>query len=184
MQKKLIILGLGNPGEEYQNTYHNVGWLALDYLREEFIRDGMSEKIGKWNSFKYSELSNQENKYILVFPNTYMNLSGKAVVEAIKNFNADISNLIVIHDDSDLPIGELKRSIGSGAAGHNGVDSIINSLGTKDFYRIRVGIRNPKETTRKKAEDFVLSKISEADRNNLYLTFAELKSKVSEKSTP
>jgi PTH1 family peptidyl-tRNA hydrolase len=184
MEQKLVILGLGNPGEEYENTYHNVGWLALDYIEKSLLEDGFSEKNGKWNNFDYSELIGAGKKYILVYPNTYMNLSGKAAAEAVKNFGINAEDLIVIHDDSDLPIGEIKGAVGSGAAGHNGVSSIIESLGTKDFYRIRIGIRDPKEATRKKAEDFVLNKIKKSDMEIFYLTFAELKSKVNEKSTP
>lgn len=184
MEQKLVILGLGNPGEEYENTYHNVGWLALKYMEDEFLGMGVNRKAGKWNNFNYLEFIDDGKKYILIFPNTYMNLSGKAAIEAIKVFNIKKEDLIVIHDDSDLPVGEIKGATGVGAAGHNGVSSIIENLGTKDFYRIRIGIRNPNETIRKKAEDFVLSKIKKSDMETFYLTFAGLKSKVNEKSTP
>ncbi len=184
MEQKLIVLGLGNPGEEYEKTYHNVGWLALDYLKRELESEGARLKSGKWDSFAYYELVNNDQKYILVFPNTFMNLSGKAAKEALKVFDAEVNDLIVLHDDSDLSIGEMRGSVGAGAAGHNGVSSIIDTLKTKDFYRIRIGIRNPKEIKRKKAEEFVLKAIKKSDLEKLYLTFAALKSKVNEKSTP
>ena len=184
MEKKLIILGLGNPGEEYEKTYHNAGWLALDYLKNELENEGASLKSGKWNYFIYDELKDGEQKYILIFPTTFMNLSGKAAKEALKVFNAKIKDLVILHDDSDLEVGELKGVIGSGAAGHNGVSSVMDYLDTKDFYRIRIGIRNPEEIKRKKAEEFVLKTVNKNDLEKLYLTFAGLKSKVNEKSTP
>lgn len=184
MEKKLIILGLGNPGEEYENTYHNAGWLALEYLKNELEKDGFTSKSGKWDNFGYYELNGDNKKYVLVFPNTYMNLSGRAAKEALKKFGAETKDLIVIHDDSDLLVGELKGATGAGAAGHNGVSSIIENLETKEFYRIRIGIRNPQERVRRKAEEFVLSKIKKTDVAKLHLAFAELKSKVNEKSTP
>lgn len=184
MEQKTVILGLGNPGEEYEKTYHNAGWIALDYLKRELESEGMASKSGKGNSFNYFELNDQNEKYLLIYPNTFMNLSGEAAREALKFFNVGIDNLVVLHDDSDLPIGELKTARGAGPAGHNGVSSVIDHLKTKDFLRIRIGIRNPDEVVRKKAEDFVLKKIKKADLERLYLAFAELKSKVSEKSTP
>lgn len=180
----MIIVGLGNPGEEYKNTYHNAGWLALEYLKNELGTDGAEVKSGKWNTFSYWELTTDGKKYILAFPNTFMNLSGSAVKEALKVFNTNIEDLVVVHDDSDLLLGEVKGAFGAGAAGHNGVASIIETLKTKDFYRIRIGIRNPDEIDRKKAEDFVLKTIKKSDLEKLYLAFAGLKSKVSEKSTP
>jgi len=184
MEQKLIILGLGNPGEEYENTYHNAGWLALSRLKNELENEGFVSKKGKGETFEYFDLTGGEKRYILVFPNTFMNLSGKAAREALKFFNGGIETLVIIHDDSDLPIGEIKSARGAGPAGHNGVSSVIEHLKTKDFLRIRIGIRNPDEVVRKKAEDFVLKRIKKADLEKLYLAFAELKSKVSEKSTP
>ena len=184
MEQKLIILGLGNPGEEYENTYHNAGWLALTYLKNELENEGFVSKNGKSKTFEYFELINNAERYILVFPNTFMNLSGKAASEALKFFNGEISNLVVLHDDSDLPIGQMKAAHGAGPAGHNGVSSVVDYLKTKDFLRIRIGIRNPDEVVRKKAEDFVLKRIKKTDLEKLYLAFAELKSKVNEKSTP
>ena len=180
----MIIVGLGNPGEEYKNTYHNAGWLALEYLRSEFKKAGVIMKSGKAKTFDYCEFTDSAQKYVLIFPNTFMNLSGIAAKNALKFFNSDVDNLVVMHDDSDLVVGELRGAVGAGSAGHNGVSSIIDHLKTKDFYRIRIGIRNPKEINRKKAEDFVLNKIKAADLKKIYLTFAELKSKVKEKSTP
>lgn len=184
MEQKIILLGLGNPGEEYEKTYHNTGWLALGYFKKELEDMGLIAKSGKGNSFDYFELIDQNKKYILAYPNTFMNLSGEAAREVLKFFNVGTDSLIVIHDDSDLPIGEIKTARGAGPAGHNGVSSIIDHLKTKDFLRIRVGIRNPNEVVRKKAEAFVLNKIKKTDLEKLYLAFAELKSKVNENSTP
>lgn len=184
MEQKLIIIGLGNPGREYKTTYHNAGWLALGYLKNELESEGSILKTGRGENFDYFDLIDGDKRYILVFPNTFMNLSGKAVREALKFFKGEINDLVIIHDDSDLPIGEIKTARGAGPAGHNGVSSIIECLKTKNFLRVRIGIRNPDEVVRKKAEDFVLKKIKKTDLEKLYLAFAELKSKVSEKSTP
>ena len=108
-----------------------------------------------------------------------MNESGRTVKEAMHAFGADIKNIIVIHDDSDLPVGEFKRVAGGGSAGHNGIRSIIDHLHTEDFARIRIGIREKDEVRRKKAGDFVLSPITPADKK----IFEEVFQKVSDART-
>lgn len=130
------LVGLGNPGERYQNTRHNVGW----YMVREFIAlHGLPQLV---SSSKYagevSEGMLGEHELTCLLPTTYMNKSGSAVAKLVpKN---ETSNLIVVYDDVDLPIGELKVSVGRGAGGHNGIQSIIEALGSKDFTRIRIGV--------------------------------------------
>ncbi len=130
------IVGLGNPGEKYANTRHNIGFIILDFLVQimrlpDFV-----------TSSKYSgEISSgiiKDEEIFLLKPDTFMNHSGQAV----KKFLAkdDIGKLIVIYDDVDLSLGEFKISVGKGDGGHNGIKSIIDALGSKDFIRIRVGI--------------------------------------------
>jgi len=130
------IVGLGNPGEKYADTRHNVGWLALDYVR---LQTGLPHLITeKQNSARVTHGVVAGNDVQLIYPETFMNNSGAAVVRYVPK--KDVHNMIVIHDDIDLPFGEIKIAKGKGAGGNNGVSSIVDSLGTKDFVRIRIGI--------------------------------------------
>jgi PTH1 family peptidyl-tRNA hydrolase len=163
---KKIIVGLGNPDEEYANTYHNVGVLALKAI--------MQDKEEKWvkhkNLFEYLETTDAA----FVFPLTYMNESGKAVREALKKFNAKPNDLIVLHDDSDITIGNFKTSFARNSAGHKGVQSIIDTLQTNAFTRVRIGIRPVREAKRQKAGDFALKQITPAHRKIFETVFAKI----------
>ena len=130
------IVGLGNHGEKYQNTRHNVGWLVCDYVRVEArLPDLIDDKS---MSGRMTEGSIGGAPIKLLYPDTFMNNSGSAVVKFVpKN---EVGNLIVIHDDIDLPLGEIKLGKGRGDGGNNGIKSLIEKLGTKDFIRIRIGI--------------------------------------------
>lgn len=144
-----IIIGLGNPGEQYKNTRHNVGFMTLDKFAEEnnFPNFDLQKKSN-------ALVSKKENT-ILAKPQTFMNESGKAVKEIIKN--KEIKDIIVIHDDIDLPIGKIKIVQERGSAGHKGVESIINNIGNEGLIRIRVGIGGQKDT---EAINIVLKKFS------------------------
>ncbi len=135
----ILIVGLGNPGRKYEETRHNVGHQIIDELSK--------IKRGGW---------------ILVKPKTFMNESGKAVKELIANLKSRIENLLVIHDDIDIPLGEFKIQKGRGSAGHKGIQSIINELGTKDFWRLRIGIC-PKDGKPENVEKFVLKKFTKPE---------------------
>ena len=140
----MLIVGLGNPGKKYANSRHNVGHLIIDELSK-------TKKEG----------------WILVKPNTFMNLSGKAVKELISKSKFLISNLWVIHDDIDLPLGEFKIQKGRGSAGHKGVQSIINELKTKDFWRVRIGICPAQREKPKNVEKFVLQNFTKKEEKIL-----------------
>lgn len=130
------IVGLGNHGEKYQNTRHNVGWLICDYVRVEArLPDLIDDKS---MSGRMTEGSIGGTPIKLLYPDTFMNNSGSAVVKFVQK--NEVGNLIVIHDDIDLPLGEIKLGKGRGDGGNNGIKSIIEKLGTKDFIRIRIGI--------------------------------------------
>lgn len=164
------IVGLGNPGEDYRTTYHNVGFLALD---------SFLEAVGtKWQRSSSARFAyHKEGPYIFVKPLTYMNLSGGAVKEALAYFKLDRTSLLVIHDDIDLPVGSYRFSSDRGHAGHRGVASIIQTLGGKDFSRLRIGI-GPQEKDdgpRPKAEDLVLKPIRTKDRELLSGVFEQIK---------
>ena len=129
------IVGLGNPGTEYENTRHNVGWMALDYVLESSFPSPVS-------SSKYagriSEGVLAGEEVILLYPDTFMNKSGSAVKKLVPK--GEEGSLVVVYDDVDIPVGEIKVSFGRGDGGHNGITSIISALGTKEFARVRVGI--------------------------------------------
>ncbi len=129
------IVGLGNPGDKYKNSRHNIGWMVLDTM----ITSGLPTPVisSKYTS-RISEGFLFEQEVIVLYPNTFMNKSGSAVKKIVpKN---EERNLIVVYDDVDIPLGSIKVSYGRGDGGHNGIKSIISSLGTKEFARVRVGI--------------------------------------------
>ena len=142
----LLILGLGNPGEKYAHTRHNVGFLFLDFLREswrfpDFASSGRFESL-----LSKGERGGQE--ILLGKPETYMNLSGKATVNLLRYYKLEAQDLAIIHDDLDIAKGSLRSTHASSAAGHNGVIDIIDRIGTKDFFRIRIGIGRPSSEPR------------------------------------
>lgn len=165
MANKLII-GLGNPGKEFENTYHNAGRLALEAMA------GAAEWKKHKNLFEYAE----GDHAVFVRPLTFMNESGQAVREAMKKFKVQPEGLTVIHDDSDIVIGSFKLSFARNSAGHKGVQSIIDTLHGNKFFRARIGIRPVREARRQKAGEFALKKISPKDKKTLETIFAALKS--------
>lgn len=147
-----LITGLGNPGEKYKNTRHNIGFMVIDeFARKNNFPDFHFAK--KYNA-ETSEGNLDNEKCILAKPRTFMNNSGRAVKSLMSIARP---GLIVVHDDIDLPLGKIKISIGRGSAGHKGVESIIQAMGSKDFIRIRVGIL-PEAGKPKNPEDFVLQR--------------------------
>lgn len=152
-----IIVGLGNPGDKYAKTRHNVGFNVVDLLAKEYSID-----VSK---IKHKAMTGEgrvgTEKVILVKPLTYMNLSGESVVDICNYYNVDLEKLIVIYDDIDLEVGKIRiRKKGSGGT-HNGMRSIIKCLGSNEFPRVRVGISKPKNG--QDLADFVLSRFSKDD---------------------
>lgn len=148
-----LIFGLGNPGGEYANTRHNIGFIMLD----DYIGENKWSK--KFNGL-YIEKNINGEKYIFVKPLSYMNLSGGVVSSFVKYYKVTNKDIIVIHDDLDLPVGKIRIKVNSSAGGHNGIKDIIKSLNTQEFCRIKVGISNNKDIDTK---DYVLGKFSKAD---------------------
>ena len=152
-----IIAGLGNPEKKYDNTRHNVGFQVIDQLGKIL---NIEIKENKFNSL-FTQTTYSDKKLFLAKPLTYMNLSGKAIAE-IKNFyKIDVENLIVVHDELDLEFGEIKIKQAGGSAGHNGLKSIVSSLGSNNFIRLRVGIGRPPEN--QSGANYVLGKFSKAE---------------------
>ena len=174
MEQVKLFLGLGNPGTEYEETFHNAGALALHALA-----DAISAPTGiAWQTHKKIFRYATYNGAIFIEPLTFMNESGRAAREAMKKFDLAPKDIVVLHDDSDLPLGTWKISRGHGAGGHHGIESIINTLGTNDFTRVRIGIRPAAERERQKAGDFVLKKITKKDRAVLDKVFGEIAEKM------
>ncbi len=149
-----LIVGLGNPGKEYDGTRHNIGFAVLDAFAKSPFRKETKFKA------EISELRLGNEKVLLAKPTTFMNLSGEAV-QALKAFyKLENSDILIVHDEMDFAPGAFQFSIGSGPAGHNGVESIQERLGTKDVARLRIGIGRPAVGTK---EDFVLTKFGKEE---------------------
>jgi len=160
----VLIVGLGNPGKIYQKTWHNFGWLVLDLLQKKWKEEYDFSEWEKSKKFK-AEISKGEIKnktIILAKPLTLMNLSGQAIKNLISYYKIEPKDLIVIHDDIDIPLSKIKMVKNREAAGHKGVQSIISELGTKNFIRLRIGIQ-PKKGKPKNVEKFVLLKFNEQE---------------------
>jgi len=153
-----LIVGLGNPGAEYKNTRHNLGWLMLDELYQKLGVFGPWKKSAK---FKGEVAQSEGKETLLLKPRAFMNESGRSVAAAMNFYKIKPENLTVIHDDFDLPLGSFKLQANRGAAGHHGVESVIESLGTKNFTRLRLGIRP--DLAKKLAPDFVLGKFTKKE---------------------
>jgi len=160
--KYKLIVGLGNPGHDYEGTYHNAGSLFIEnsYPKVRF-------KTVK--NFAYAKKGNMA----IVKPLTFMNESGRAVAAAIKYFKIKPAETVIVHDDSDIEIGKYKLSFGRGSAGHNGVESVIRELKTKEFSRLRLGVGKETANKKIKAGEFVLRKIGERDYQFLESAFRE-----------
>ena len=149
-----LIIGLGNPGSEYLNNRHNLGFMALDSLSEHYKFEAWKSKLDGLFATKFFG----SEKIILVKPQTFMNLSGICVAKFKQFFKISEKNIFVIYDDIDLSFGDTKLKLGGGDAGHKGVRSISQHLGTKDFNRIRMGIGRPR--VKEEVSSFVLSNFS------------------------
>lgn len=153
-----LIVGLGNPGEKYENTRHNVGFVALDHLLQKFetAKNTFWTEDKKFKSL-IKEVDFEGEKVILMKPTTFMNESGIAVASYSKYFKIDPSDIYVLHDELDLPLGKIKIKYGGGSAGNNGVTSIMDHLGTDQFLRIRMGIgKSQRAHATHDASDYVL----------------------------
>ena len=143
-----LIIGLGNPGRGYANNRHNIGFICLNHFaRMQGIR--FDKKRGKAR-IGTGEVAG--GRVVVAKPQTYMNLSGESVSRLSKRFNINLNDLVVIHDDLDLPLGKIRIRQGGGSGGHKGIESIISCLGGQDFLRIRVGIGRPAATELSEAD--------------------------------
>jgi peptidyl-tRNA hydrolase, PTH1 family len=166
----LLVAGLGNPGREYEQTRHNVGWLVVDELARRHGGSFRSKFSGQ-----LSELRGGEQKLALLKPETYMNESGRSIAAAARFFKVEPRDLLVVHDDVDLEPERFQARLGGGLAGHNGLRSIAQALGTKDFLRLRIGVGRPGRGDRRSVSDYVLSRFdAESDVEALVTRAADV----------
>ncbi|PCJ29360.1 MAG: aminoacyl-tRNA hydrolase [Rickettsiales bacterium] len=169
----LLIVGLGNLGTKYQNTRHNVGFMAVDLISDRYNLDWSTKS--KFDA----DIASGEcelGKIILCKPNTYMNLSGISVQKIKSFYNIPISDIIVIHDDIDVLLEKTKYKLGGGAGGHNGLKSIDSAIG-KDYHRIRVGIGRP-ENPNHDVSDYVLGKFGAREEISIMQQLTKLEESI------
>jgi len=152
-----LIVGLGNPGREYQGNRHNIGFMLVDHLAKRLnITFSRLESKALVTKGEYAN-----RRIILAKPQTYMNLSGQAVSSLVRFYKVPLDNLLIVYDDVDLPLGTLRLRASGGSAGQKGMESMIERLGTEDFPRLRLGISRP--PGRLQAADYVLQDFSKAE---------------------
>ncbi len=159
-QKIRMVAGLGNPGEEYAQTRHNAGFKAIDELaRQANVTYWKNQAGAEVASIKVNDAEAEGGKreVILVKPQSYMNTSGGPISKLCAQYKVSVEELLVIHDELDIPAGDVRIKVGGGHAGHNGLRSIIDKMGSRDFSRVRVGIGNP--PGRMPVADFVLKQL-------------------------
>jgi PTH1 family peptidyl-tRNA hydrolase len=163
----LLVVGLGNPGEEYDKTRHNVGAEVVEILAR---RHGGKLRKQKERSFTDQVIVGGK-RMALAVPLTYMNLSGEAVAPLVRRYGAEPGQLVVVHDEMDFELGRLQVKNGGGLAGHNGLKSIVAHLHTQDFVRVRIGIGKP--PGQRQGADHVLRRFSKTERKEIDVTLEE-----------
>jgi PTH1 family peptidyl-tRNA hydrolase len=154
----LLVVGLGNPGREHANNRHNVGWMVVDELVRRHDASFRSKFSGQ-----LAEVRIDDARVALLKPETWMNLSGRAVQAAARFFKVEADGLLVVHDEGDFDLGRLQARAGGGLAGHNGLRSIAQSLGTQEFLRLRIGVGRPERGDPRPLADYVLSNFEPHD---------------------
>lgn len=157
-ENRLMIVGLGNPGPQYETTRHNAGFLALDYYAGQ---EGLAIDSSKFQAL-YCLTRCAGRQVLLLKPQAYMNRSGEAIAALAQYFDIDAADILVVHDDLDLAPGRLKLVSGGGAGGHNGIRSLLTSLGSGDFARLKIGIGHPRDSEETRAmpvERYVLARM-------------------------
>jgi PTH1 family peptidyl-tRNA hydrolase len=163
----LLVAGLGNPGREHAADRHNVGWMVMDELARRHGGSFRSKFSGR-----LAEVRLGESRIALLEPETYMNESGRSISAAARFFKVDPADVLVVHDDVDLEVGRLQARLGGGLAGHNGLRSIAQALGTQEFLRLRIGVGRPGRGDRRPVADYVLSPFAPEDDVDAIVTGA------------
>ena len=162
-----LIVGLGNPGDRYRDTRHNYGFMLADALTEkgsDRTRLTLGKGAAKLCDLERITLPGTKSQWLVCKPMTYMNESGQAVARVSQFYKIELENIMVLHDELDLPVGRMKMKLGGGNAGHNGLRSISQHLGSNDFYRLRLGVGKP-NLPGQDTRNFVLSSFSLQERD-------------------
>jgi peptidyl-tRNA hydrolase, PTH1 family len=154
----LLVAGLGNPGPGHARDRHNVGWMVADELSRRHSGAFRAKFSGR-----LAETRVDEARVAILKPETYMNESGRSIAAAARFFKVPAESVLVVHDDVDLPVGRLQARLGGGLAGHNGLRSISQALGTADFQRLRIGVGRPERGDPRPVADYVLSAFAPED---------------------
>jgi PTH1 family peptidyl-tRNA hydrolase len=172
-----IVVGLGNPGEKYQHTRHNVGWAFLDFLAQKLAMPAFSHQ-----KKVFSEVSRQGD-FLLVKPQTFMNDSGRAVQAVLNWFakDAEQDKVFVVYDDLDIELGKFKIQYGSGPKVHNGVNSVREHLSGKEFWNVRIGVDSRQGDRTMSGSDYVLQNFSPDQRAVLLNVFAEVEQELKQR---
>ena len=168
---KFLIVGLGNPGKEYLNTRHNIGFKALDFVSTQTSAFFSSDRLGDISSYKF-----KGRTIFLLKPSTYMNLSGKAVSYWMKKEKIPLKNILIVTDDINLPLGQIRIKRKGSDGGHNGLKNIQESLGTQEYARLRIGIGN--EFQKGTQINFVLGEWEQKEFSILEKKFATIQSAI------
>ena len=160
-----LIVGLGNPGKEYENTRHNIGYMFLDY-----VTGNREFKINKkFKAMEYEDEFNGE-RVLFVKPITFMNLSGEAIIKYVNFYKIDVDDILIVQDDLDMPIGKYKLLFNHGDGGHNGIKNIILNLNSREFLRLKIGISKATIDTK----DYVLGRFTRTEIKVIEETFSKL----------
>ena len=158
-----LVVGLGNPGKRYAGTRHNIGLRAVEEVVD---RLGGSWR-GRWHG-RVCETRDGDERIALLAPETFMNESGRSVAPAMRFYKLPPERLVVVHDELDLPLGDVRAKSGGGLAGHNGLRSVVQAIGTQDFLRVRIGIGRPERGDPRPVADWVLQPFSpDTDEDDL-----------------
>tara|TARA_Y100000766_G_scaffold52587_1_gene42505 strand:+ start:585 stop:1145 length:561 start_codon:yes stop_codon:yes gene_type:complete len=160
---KFLIVGLGNPGEKYYNTRHNIGFELLDFICKKHESEFETNRLGQ-----ISKLSIKGRKVLLLKPNTFMNLSGKSVKYWMQQENIKLKNILIISDDLNLPLGKIRFRAKGSSGGHNGLENIEQALNSLEYPRLRIGIGNDKNSNQ---IDFVLGIFNSDEYNIIHSNF-------------
>lgn len=162
-----LIVGLGNPGDKYERTRHNAGFLAIDYILNTVDRFMTARKSHEFKSELYT-WQGAGQKFLFLKPQTYMNDSGQALKVVCNFYKMNLAqDLLVIHDEVDFPLGTVKLTESSSDAGHNGIKSIIENLGTQDFHRVRIGVETRPSRADMPTDSFVLQEFTDEEITKL-----------------
>lgn len=168
-----LLAGLGNPGKKYAHTRHNVGYMFLDFLIKQLkIKTVFSQKKDFLSEIVIENLNGC--KIIFLKPQTYMNRSGSAIKKVMQYYRISLSNILVFHDDLDIPFGKFRIDLASGPRQHNGINSVEQALASADFYRLRIGVDNRQGENTQSGEDYVLSNFTLTEKKIIERTFVKI----------